>query len=224
MESTSRPGTFFISWLRNPLQVGAVAPSGSALARAMARGVGPGHEGLVVELGPGTGSLTGELLATGLAPDRLVLVEKNLRFCEILCERYPGVRIIRGGAETLRDLLTAADLWSPGGAQAVVSGLPLLSMSREVQETILAQSHDLLSVDGRFVQFTYSLGAPASRSAIAKAGFHGRRVAHVWSNLPPAWVWYLEPEAAFATSPADGRSRRLASDVATGPVDRRQLA
>jgi len=190
----------------------------------MARVVDPVQKGLVVELGPGTGSLTEELLATGLAPDRLVLVEKNRRFCDILRERYPRVRIIHGGAEALHDLLADVDLWSTGGAQAVVSGLPLLSMLRETQEAILTQSHDLLSVEGRFVQFTYSLGAPASRAAIAKAGFQGRRVAHVWSNLPPAWVWYLEPAMAFAISPGESRSRAPASEIATEPVDRRQLA
>ena len=34
---------------------GAVAPSGRALARAMAAAIGPPSQGLVVELGPGTG-------------------------------------------------------------------------------------------------------------------------------------------------------------------------
>ena len=49
---------FWKSLLDNPRLTGAVAPSGPFLARAMARATGGVGEGLVVELGPGTGPVT----------------------------------------------------------------------------------------------------------------------------------------------------------------------
>lgn len=49
---------FLSAWLRNPMQTGALLPSGSGLARAMAAQVVPGP-GMVVELGTGTGVITG---------------------------------------------------------------------------------------------------------------------------------------------------------------------
>ena len=46
---------FFRTWLSDPLRVGAVAPSGEALAYEMTREL---NEGPVLELGPGTGVFT----------------------------------------------------------------------------------------------------------------------------------------------------------------------
>jgi len=194
MSDNRLSGMFFFSWLCHPLQIGAVMPSGRALGRAVARAIDPTREAHVVELGAGTGSLTEAILETGLPPERLVLVEMSPRFCEILSERYPGVRVICGDAAQLRHLVRGI----AERTQAVVSGLPLLSMPRRVQEAILSQSLELLDTSGTFVQFTYSLGAPAARSAIRSAGAQGRRVAHVWSNIPPASVWHFTPATARA--------------------------
>jgi phosphatidylethanolamine/phosphatidyl-N-methylethanolamine N-methyltransferase len=52
----------------------------------------------VVELGPGTGPITSALIARGVAPERLVLVEANPRFCALLEARYPTARVIGGDA------------------------------------------------------------------------------------------------------------------------------
>ena len=75
-----RPGLadsarFLKSLVATPRLTGAVAPSGRALARAMAAAIGSPSHGLVVELGPGTGPVTRSLIETGLPPARLVLVE-----------------------------------------------------------------------------------------------------------------------------------------------------
>ncbi len=47
---------FFLQWLRRPAQVGAVAPSGRALAAALVAGIDIEAPGAVIELGPGTGA------------------------------------------------------------------------------------------------------------------------------------------------------------------------
>jgi len=49
---------FLKTLFESPRLTGAVSPSGRSLARAMARAVGASGEGLVVELGPGTGPVT----------------------------------------------------------------------------------------------------------------------------------------------------------------------
>ena len=75
---------FIRSWLENPKLAGAIAPSGRFLARAMAYCVDPALAGPIVELGPGTGPVTQALLARGVAPERLVLVEYEPDFCGLL--------------------------------------------------------------------------------------------------------------------------------------------
>jgi phospholipid N-methyltransferase len=65
---------FFGLWLRKPLQIAAVCPSGTAIAAAMARLADPGRPGLLLELGAGTGSLTRGLVESGWPPGRIVAV------------------------------------------------------------------------------------------------------------------------------------------------------
>jgi len=77
----------------------------------------------IIELGPGTGPVTQALLARGIAPKRLFLVEYEHRFCHLLSERYPGVNIIQGDAYSLRDTLRGK---IEGRPATVVSSLTLL--------------------------------------------------------------------------------------------------
>ena len=97
--------------------------------------------------------------------------------------------------------------------QAVISGVPLLTMPRRIQQSILTQSLQLLGDEGPFVQFTYSLGSPVPRALSAAVGFRGRRVAHIWNNLPPASVWHFTP----ATARAGNDGSRLASRILSSP-------
>src|ERR1700726_1601009 len=78
---------FIRSWIEKPLSIGAVTPSSRVLARAMAAYVDPNTEGPVIELGPGTGPVTEALVAQGIAPARLVLVEFDPTFCRLLRQR-----------------------------------------------------------------------------------------------------------------------------------------
>src|SRR5438552_8825752 len=75
---------FIRSWLEKPLAIGAVTPSGKVLARTMACYVDPDTSGPVVELGPGTGPVTEDLVEEGIDPARLVLIEFNPTFCKLL--------------------------------------------------------------------------------------------------------------------------------------------
>ena len=115
---------FIRSWIEKPLTIGAVTPSGKALARVMAGYVDPGVAGPIVELGPGTGPVTEALVERGIDPARLTLVEYDPEFCRLLRQRYPGVHVVQGDAYNLKRTL-AGVLQEP--AAAFVSGLPLFN-------------------------------------------------------------------------------------------------
>src|SRR6266581_2913664 len=59
---------FIRTWIEKPLSLGAVTPSGRALARTMAAYIDPSRPGPIVELGPGTGPVTEALVAQGIDP------------------------------------------------------------------------------------------------------------------------------------------------------------
>ena len=72
---------FLREFLRTFQTTGAVMPSGSALAAALAHYVRDGDEGSggrrILEAGPGTGAVTHHIARAMRGGDRLVLVERN---------------------------------------------------------------------------------------------------------------------------------------------------
>jgi phosphatidylethanolamine/phosphatidyl-N-methylethanolamine N-methyltransferase len=174
---------FIRTWIEKPLSVGAVAPSGKALARVMANYVDPGASGPIVELGPGTGPVTEALVARGIDPARLTLVEYDPEFCRLLQQRFPTANVVQGDAYDLRQTLDGV-LREP--AAAFVSGLPLFNKPLKMRLDLLDQAFELMQADAPFVQFTYNAISPIPRShARVRAEASGR----VWRNIPPARVW-----------------------------------
>jgi len=149
---------------------------------------------------PGASTRAGrarELLARGLARQRLVAIEKDPALCRLLRLRFPEATVLRGDVAELVALLAAA---GAGRAGTLVSGLPLLGMPRQGRRRVLEQIAACLGPGGAFVQFTYSPLPPVSRAACAAFGWSGRRVAWVPWNLPPAAVWvYTVNEASLTT-------------------------
>jgi len=174
---------FLRTWFEKPLSVGAVAPSGKALARVMANYVDPRTAGPIVELGPGTGPVTEALVERGIDPGRLTLVEFDPEFCELLRQKFPGINVVQGDAYDLRHTLADA-LREP--AAAFVSGLPLFNKPLKMRLELLDQAFGLMKPNAPFVQFTYHAISPIPRShGHIRAEASGR----VWRNIPPARVW-----------------------------------
>src|SRR5947209_9150352 len=174
---------FIRSWLEKPLSTGAVTPSGRVLARTMARYVDPATMGPVVELGPGTGPVTEALIAEGVAPERLVLVEFNPTFCQLLRARFPAATVLQGDAYGIRRLLTGL-LQQP--AAAIVSGLPLVTKPIRMRLRLLRDALELLTPGAPFVQFTYAVVPPIPNRL---AGVRAEASERIWKNMPPARVW-----------------------------------
>lgn len=178
---------FLKSWLENPLKTGAVVPSGKALAAKMAAVVDPVVPGPIVELGPGTGPVTQALLARGIAPSRLILVEYSSDFSKLLRQRFPGVTVIQGDAYALADTLKP-HLHEP--VAAIVSSLPLLTRPDAQRSSLLEAAFNMLLPGSPFVQFTYMNASPVPLSD----GFEAVVSRRIWKNLPPARVWtYRRP-------------------------------
>lgn len=181
---------FFLRWLRRPSGIGAVIPSSRRLAAAMAREIDMRAPGLVVELGGGTGNITAGLLAAGVDPRDLIVVEQEAAFCKILRQRFPAVTVVRGDARRLRELLAERTARTP--VKAVVSSLPLLTLPDRQCRAILAAAFDLLPDNGVFVQFSYGPISPVPRRLCDTLGILAERGSRVLFNLPPATVWRYE--------------------------------
>jgi phosphatidylethanolamine/phosphatidyl-N-methylethanolamine N-methyltransferase len=174
---------FLRSWLERPLVVGAVTPSGKILARTMASFVDPRIPGPVIELGPGTGPVTDALIRRGVAQERLVLIEYNPEFCQLLKRRFPKATIIQGDAYDLKE--TLGDILKEPAA-ATVSSLPLFTKPMDQRLDLLEAAQALMHPDAPFIQFTYAVVPPIPARS---QGYRTRASNRIWRNLPPARVW-----------------------------------
>ena len=181
---------FLGQMLRRPLEVVALAPSSRELARSMVGGLSA-QTGGVAELGPGTGCITREILARGVAPCDLTLFEMNPVFCTRLRQHFPGVRVENRPAQDIaRSGLS--------GLGAVISGLPLLSMSDAAQRAIVSASFAAMRPGGIFVQFTYGARPPVAEGPRRDLALTWQRLGRVWENLPPAQVYLFRSAAPRA--------------------------
>jgi len=171
---------FLRALIARPKNIGAIAPSSLALAEAIARHVEP-DKGPVLEVGPGTGVITKAILARGVAPDRLTLLEYDEDLARHLAERYPNARVFQGDAFELDRTLKAGE--APFGA--IVSGVPLLNHSVARREAFMAGLVARLMPGAPLIQFSYGPHAPV----VPPAGYSVIRTASILANIPPAKVW-----------------------------------
>lgn len=179
--------TFLRAGLRDPRRVGAVAPSGRALARLITSEIAD-TSGPVIELGAGTGVFTRALLDRGVPERQLVLIEAHPHFARLLQSRFPAAQVLAMEAGQL----CRVDPFEGSTAGSVVSGLPLLSMPRREILRILRGSFRRLRTGGAFYQFTYGPLCPVPGAILRRLGLRAQRIGWVANNLPPASVFRIE--------------------------------
>ncbi len=183
--------TFLRQWMRDPVKMASVTPSGRQLARLMIEQLPPGCE-RVAELGAGTGVFTRALLDAGIAPSRLLVVEINADLADFLRDRFPGVAVACADARHLDTLAAEHGLLEGGKLDAVVSGLGMLSMSGSLRREILHAAFAALGENGRFIQFTYGPSSPVRRRERDALGLRMVRAGFAPRNLPPATVYVYQ--------------------------------
>lgn len=171
---------FLYHFFRSPATMGSAFPSSTRLANYMAEQVRLSANGMVVELGPGTGVVTAALLKQGVPPDRLIVVEQSAAFANHLRKIFPHIRVIEGDATNLTELITPFLK-----IDAIVSSLPLRSLPGEVVNKILYQVGDLLDDKGYFIQFTYNLDKKNIKT-MQQLDLYSSHI--IWFNIPPACV------------------------------------
>jgi phosphatidylethanolamine/phosphatidyl-N-methylethanolamine N-methyltransferase len=177
---------FLKQYLRKPLGTGAITPSSKKLAQLMVANLDMEPEDVVVELGPGTGVFTREILANGVAPRKLVLIEFNADFARYLRQEFPKVRVVEGDAGDLPKLLR--DI-GEGQVSRIVSGIPLRSLKPVERKRITEAIGKTLLPGGVAVQFSYLKNSPFPKVTASESGLTGKCVDIAFGNVPPAFVW-----------------------------------
>lgn len=208
--------SFFLAWMSAPGRVGAIAPSGEALANLITSEITP-STGPIIELGPGTGAFTYKLLQRGVRQENLTLIEYGSDFMRLLQMRFPGARVLWMDAGRL----AGSTLFEGAPVGAVVSGLPLLNMSTRKIVSIVGGAFSYIRPGGAFYQFTYGMTCPVPRPILDRLGLKATLLDRAILNVPPAAVYRLtrRPQCRLAANSAVTSSKEDAlSSLRTDPL------
>lgn len=177
---------FIQQFLKHPLQVGSIIPSSRFLEKRIIEAANVDSAGVVVELGPGTGGTTRALLNAMPQDARLISIELNAFFHNMISQIEDDRLIAHlGSACDIRDILAEYDL---DAANAVISGIPFSTMSRSLGTQIIEAVSSVLAPQGRFVAYqtrdrVATLCRPIMGSEQAEMEFF---------NLPPTRIYQWE--------------------------------
>ncbi len=176
---------------QEPLSTGAIAPSSQLLARQVVQQAALSEAKTVVELGPGTGVFTEQIIKRLSHDASFFAIELNPTFVEATKNRCPTARVYHDAATSLPEYLQKNDRLH---ADCIVSSLPWTIFDEEEQDQILNAISDSLKPGGVFISIIY-LGAKfrsRGRYFISKLPAHFSLVKStptVWRNLPPSQVY-----------------------------------
>ena len=182
---------FLAGIIRAPFVTGAIAPSSRLLARRMVLTSRVDQASAILELGPGTGVVTREILAFKRADATVLAIERSRDFADELARQYPDVHVVKDCASQLRHHSKQLG-WD--GADSIVSALPWTNLPEPLQENILREAAAFLRDDGVFVTIScFGLHlAPTGRRfrRLLESLFSSvERRDLILRNIPPAFIY-----------------------------------
>jgi phospholipid N-methyltransferase len=181
---------FLQEFLKNPRQVASIIPSSRFLERRVVELAEICSARTIVDLGSGTGGITQAILASMPACAKLLSIEINQRFCDLL-GRIEDARLVAhcGSAHELRETLALYDLPVP---DVVISGVPFSTINRMMGSQILEAISSVLVPGGRFVAYQVS----KQIENLSYPFFGSAQVALEVFNIPPLRLYRWEKQAA----------------------------
>ncbi|CAN5313775.1 methyltransferase domain-containing protein [soil metagenome] len=181
---------FLQAFLKNPLKVGAIAPSSPELAAQMLKGIEPDSSNIVLELGVGTGAITKFLVDILPSRDSYLGLELDLHLVTTLNKNYPDMNIVCGNAAEAYSIHSRSGL---GKVRYVVCCLPFVSLPKDISEMVLIEIEKFMDEGCELRIFQYAHGyflPPAIKLRESLKTRYGisRRSPLILKNVPPAFT------------------------------------
>jgi phospholipid N-methyltransferase len=146
---------FARNFFKNPRMLGSLIPSSRFLVKQLLRDVRWDEARVIVEFGPGVGTISGEILKRMRPDATLVVFEINRDFVRVLREHFtdPRLKVIERSATDVQEVLRELGL---GQADCIVSGIPFSIMSEENRRAVVRNTHAALRVGGSFLVYQFS--------------------------------------------------------------------
>ena len=181
---TTRPGlSDSVKLIKNFKTTGTITPSSRVLIEKMLVGVDFSTARCLVELGPGNGCFTRELLQRMRDDAMLICLELDQGFAARIAQANDDrLQVHNVCASTLGAVLATHQL---AHADYVISSLPLAMINRTRVAHILHAVQECLAPQGKFLQYQYSL----TQYRCLKQVFATVQLRFTLRNMPPAFVY-----------------------------------
>jgi len=146
---------FARNFFKNPKMLGSVIPSSRYLVEQLLRDINWDEARVIVEYGPGVGTISGEILKRMRSDATLIVFEINDEFVGILKQRFDDarLRVVHRSAAEVGDVLREFGL---PAADYVISGIPFSIMSEEDRLAVLGNTYAALRSGGSLLVYQFS--------------------------------------------------------------------
>lgn len=145
-----------LSYIKNFIQdrdVAAITPSSTFLVERVCRWIDFDEPAVIVEYGPGNGVFSEYILEHMTEDSRLILIESNPDFADMLEEKTEGdsrAVVVRDLAQNVEEIVADQGL---DEVDYIVSGIPFSFLDEEERQDLLNRTHDVLADDGKFLVY-----------------------------------------------------------------------
>lgn len=146
---------FAVNFFRHPFMLGSIWPSSSRLVDEVLRPVDWERARVIVEYGPGVGTITAEILRRMRPDAHLIAIETNESFVRFLKTSFADPRL-HVANESAADVAIILERLNLPQAQYVVSGIPLGSMPLALRADIVAKTRAALAPGGQFLVYQFT--------------------------------------------------------------------
>jgi phospholipid N-methyltransferase len=156
MRTRSGDALFFArNFFRHPRMLGSIVPSSRFLIKHLLEPIDWAQARMIVEYGPGVGSITAEVLRRMRADAVLIAIETNPAFVTFLRTSIqdPRLHVVEGSAESVDEILRQH---GHEKASYIISGIPFSTIPAPVRERILLKTSGALEPSGSFLVYQFS--------------------------------------------------------------------
>jgi phospholipid N-methyltransferase len=179
---------FALNFFRHPYMLGSLVPSSRFLVDDVMSQVDWDRAKVVVEYGPGVGTITQEALRRMRPDATLIAIELNPNFSRFLEGEIqdPRFRVVHGSALDVCEVLSNLNL---PNADYIISGIPFSSMRASLRRGIAREARRALKPEGALVVYQFTRVA----LPYLESNFTSVRKAFQPLNILPAHIFYCTP-------------------------------
>ena len=146
---------FARNFFRHPRMLGSIVPSSRFLIKQLLEPIDWAQARVIVEYGPGVGSITAEMLRRMRPDASLIAIETNPEFVCFLRSSTEDERlhVVEASAESVVEILRQH---GHEKASYIISGIPFSTISAPLRERILRKTCSMLEPHGSFLVYQFS--------------------------------------------------------------------